>query len=67
MARAIICDRCGKVYQETETKPDLVVVKFVHERFAAHEAKDLCDECTNLLYDFMHMTKPDQKIGYINT
>lgn len=66
MAKAHKCDRCGKFYEKNqkvlECRGEKVItigIRFVDDRFASFGHADLCDDCLDLLCDFLNMTKAD--------
>ena len=64
MARAIKCDRCGKLYEKNKKEleyegRDVVImgVEFVVGGYMCSRGhRDLCDSCLDLLCDFLNIT-----------
>ena len=51
MAKALVCDRCGKTYPPTLRRPKLTVISSpacFEERYL-----DLCPECEHELHEFI--------------
>lgn len=63
MARAIICDRCGKVYKNDgmDTNPDILVFKG-GRRMSEDSRYDLCEECVAKLLAFMNADSPTMEV-----
>lgn len=60
MANVKRCDRCGWCYEKTETGSGLVSLN-VYGKGIAHDAVDLCEECTSKLIDWLKELKKDDK------
>lgn len=64
MARAIKCDRCGKLYEKNQKTLEYegrnvvtMGVQFVIGNYTYPRGhRDLCDSCLDLLCDFLNIT-----------
>jgi hypothetical protein len=60
MAKALICDRCGKTYHLNAHSPDIGVFK-IKPPHLQNEFCDLCEECTEKLREFMNPNTPSNQ------